>query len=141
MRKVNTVKENQKLIFVYILGTIIIVFSMFFAFKQTAMGKEQRRIEELFAVVDAEEQLYVAQVRSELASQGFSNCGITMTKVATADGSFYYQVQINHRNLKNVEIDTKDIILNSLRELPNGIEEVLLENDSTIEVEFVYEII
>jgi hypothetical protein len=135
------VRGNQKLFIIYIIGTIFIFSCMFLILKQTAMGKEQRRIEELFAMVDSEEQVYVDQVRGELAKQGYANCGVTMTKIVNANGEFFYQVQINHRNLKNIEINMKEEIVNSLNTLPNGVQEVLSGVEDEIQVEFVYEII
>lgn len=134
-------RGNQKLFIIYIIGTILIIGCMFLILKQTAMGKEQRRIEEIFAMVDSEEQVYVEQMRGELAKQGYANCGVTMTKIATVNGEFIYKVQINHRNLKNMEIKMKEEIVDSLNTLPNGVEEVLSGVDNEIQVEFVYEII
>lgn len=142
MKKANTLmKQNQKLFLIYLIGTIVIIFSMFFILKQTAMGKEQKKIEELFAAVDVEEQIYIDQVREELSRHGFYNCGITMTKTATTEGAINYQVLINHRNLKDVELNKKEELINTLKELPNTLEEKILDEESVMYIEFVYEII
>jgi len=43
------------------------------------------------------EKEYVKQIRNYLNTNGYKNCGVTMTKVYEEDGSHSYKVELHHR--------------------------------------------
>lgn len=49
------------------------------------------------------ENQYIAQVREQLKEQGYTNAGITMTRITEADGTRNYTVLIHHRRINSLD--------------------------------------
>ncbi len=75
---------------------VIMVLVIFFAFLagQKVYGQTVERIERQQR--DAMESTYIAEVRTVLGENGFSNSGINMTKISDDKGGWEYTVTIYH---------------------------------------------
>lgn len=60
------------------------------------------------------EDAYVLRLREMLGSKGYSNAGITMTKIYQTDGSREYTVQIHHKRIDRLSEGEKLLLLNEL---------------------------
>lgn len=69
------------------------------------------------------EKGYLKELREELENQGYTDCGITMTRVTKEDEAVEYTVRIHHRRIRKMDEDGKTELKNRLTEIalpPDG---------------------
>lgn len=88
----------------FILATVILVILISLLFKGTvhSMPKSMQTdsMEKYYVSLEKE---YVSNVKMRLADAGYSNAGVMLTKVISADGSREYTLSINHKKLSAAE--------------------------------------
>lgn len=88
----------------FILATVILVILISLLFKGTvhSMPKSMQTdsMEKYYVSLEKE---YVSNVKMRLADAGYSNAGVMLTKVISADGSREYTLSINHKKLSVAE--------------------------------------
>lgn len=60
------------------------------------------------------EDAYVLRLWEMLGNKGYSNAGITMTKIYQTDGSREYTVQIHHKRIDGLSEGEKILLMNEL---------------------------
>lgn len=99
----------------------LLVMLLFFPF----MGLQAKGQEEKTQVFDREtyermETEYEERLCDMLDRKGYSNAGITMTKVIRTDGSRIYTVLIHHKRIDRLDDAEKQILLNELGSVSFG---------------------
>lgn len=79
-----------------VIGVLVLVFAMLIGTKAYANSVEAAER----AQREANESVYLNLLKDELQTEGFSNCGVNMTKETNADGEWEYTVVVYHRSFK-----------------------------------------
>lgn len=79
-----------------VIGVLVLVFAMLIGTKAYANSMEA--IER--AQREANESVYLNLVKDELQAEGFSNCGVNMTKETNENGEWEYTVVVYHRSFE-----------------------------------------
>lgn len=82
--------------------------------------KEARTQEEYYQEL---EKHYIKQIRDYLSEEGFSNSGVTMTRVLTEEGKREYSVLIHNKRITNLSLEEKETLKYELNNLYSGMEE------------------
>lgn len=98
----------------FILVTILLTMIAAFFVTGTVKGQNNGDNNEKDAYYDQVEREYLILLKEELKEEGFSNCGITMTKVIFEDGNREYTVLINHKSIKKLSSNEKQELISSL---------------------------
>ena len=98
----------------FILVTILLTMITAFFLTGTVKGQNTENNKEKNAYYDQVESEYLILLREELEEEGYSNCGITMTKVIFEDGNREYRVLINHKLIKKLSDYEKQELISSL---------------------------
>ncbi len=77
--------------------TVLLVLVILFCVKGTVMSKEKHERAEYNHYYAALEQDYLAKTRALLLEEGFTDCGINLTRVTYEDGGREYTVRLYHR--------------------------------------------
>ncbi len=81
---------------------------------RTVSGKEQKPELPTIEAYESMETEYLAEVKTILAENYYSNCGINMTKVIDTDENRAYTIEIYHSRLSNADEETKQALLKQL---------------------------
>ena len=79
-----------------VIGVLVLVFAMLIGTKAYANSVEVAEREQR----EANESVYLNLVKDELQAEGFSNCGVNMTKETNEDGEWEYTVVVYHRSFE-----------------------------------------
>lgn len=79
-----------------VIGVLVLVFAMLIGTKAYANSVEAAER----AQREANESVYLNLVKDELKAEGFSNCGVNMTKETNEDGEWEYTVVVYHRSFE-----------------------------------------
>lgn len=79
-----------------VIGVLVLVFAMLIGTKAYANSVEAAER----AQREANESVYLNLVKDELQAEGFSNCGVNMTKETNEDGEWEYTVVVYHRSFE-----------------------------------------
>jgi len=79
-----------------VIGVLVLVFAMLIGTKAYANSMEVAER----AQREANESVYLNLVKDELQAEGFSNCGVNMTKETNEDGEWEYTVVVYHRSFE-----------------------------------------
>ena len=79
-----------------VIGVLVLIFAMLIGTKAYANSVEA--IER--AQREANESVYLNLIKDELRAEGFSNCGVNMTKETNEDGEWEYTVVVYHRSFE-----------------------------------------
>jgi len=79
-----------------VIGVLVLVFAMLIGTKAYANSVEVAER----AQREANESVYLNLVKDELQAEGFSNCGVNMTKETNEDGEWEYTVVVYHRSFE-----------------------------------------
>ncbi len=102
---------NRYRFYMLTLGVIILLFSIATI---TVNGQGEHDIAMEREYYEELEEDYVVRLREMLGNKGYSNAGITMTKIYQADGSREYTVQIHHKRIDRLEGGERIILMNEL---------------------------
>lgn len=91
-----------------ILISLLLVSVTVFCISGTVLGKEKNITEE--SCYRELEQLYVEEVRSFLAKEGYKNSGVAMTKIIEENGTRNYTVTIHHKGINSLS-ETEQTLL------------------------------
>ena len=75
-----------------VIGVLVLVFAMLIGTKAYANSVEVAER----AQREANESVYLNLVKDELQAEGFSNCGVNMTKETNENGEWEYTVVVYH---------------------------------------------
>ncbi len=89
-------KYMDMIILAAVIGVLVLVFAMLIGTKAYANSVEAAKR----AQREANESVYLNLVKDELQAEGFSNCGVNMTKETNADGEWEYTVVVYHRSFE-----------------------------------------
>ena len=79
-----------------VIGVLVLVFAMLIGTKAYANSVEAAER----AQREANESVYLNLVKDELQAEGFSNCGVNMTKETNENGEWEYTVVVYHRSFE-----------------------------------------
>lgn len=79
-----------------VIGVLVLVFVMLIGTKAYANSVEATER----AQREVSESVYLKLVKDELQAEGFSNCGVNMTKETNEDGEWEYTVVVYHRSFE-----------------------------------------
>lgn len=79
-----------------VIGVLVLVFAMLIGTKAYANSVEVAEREQR----EANESVYLKLIKDELQAEGFSNCGVNMTKETNEDGEWEYTVVVYHRSFE-----------------------------------------
>lgn len=79
-----------------VIGVLVLVFAMLIGTKAYANSVEVAEREQR----EANESVYLNLIKDELQAEGFSNCGVNMTKETNEDGEWEYTVVVYHRSFE-----------------------------------------
>lgn len=79
-----------------VIGVLVLVFAMLIGTKAYANSMEAAER----ARREVSESVYLKLVKDELQAEGFSNCGVNMTKETNEDGEWEYTVVVYHRSFE-----------------------------------------
>ncbi len=94
--------------------TLFLVLVIAFSLKGVAMSKENNGRAEANRYYAALEKEFLKQAKQTLEEQGYSNCGVTMTRVTNEDGSREYTVLLHHKKLEWLGQADRDSLTNML---------------------------
>lgn len=94
--------------------TLFLVLVIAFSLKGVAMSKENNGRAEANRYYAALEKEFLKQAKQTLEEQGYSNCGVTMTRVTKEDGSREYTVLLHHRKFEWLRQTEKDSLVDVL---------------------------
>lgn len=77
-----------------VIGILVLVFAMLIGTKAYANSVEAAER----AQREANESVYLNWIKAELQEEGFSNCGVNMTKETNDEGEWEYTVVVYHRS-------------------------------------------
>ncbi len=79
-----------------VIGVLVLVFAMLIGTKAYANSVEAAER----AQREERESVYIKLIKDELQKEGFSNCGVNMTKETNEDGEWEYTVVVYHRSFE-----------------------------------------
>lgn len=79
-----------------VIGVLVLVFAMIIGTKVYANSVEVAEREQR----EANESVYLNLIKDELQAEGFSNCGVNMTKETNEAGEWEYTVVVYHRSFE-----------------------------------------
>ena len=86
----------------FILVTIMLILISVFFITKTVQGSADINIAEKERYFIDLEQEYVSEIRTYLNEQGFTNSGVTLTRVVDEEGCREYQVMLHHKYLEKL---------------------------------------
>ena len=89
-------KYRDMIIPAVVIGVLVLVFAMLIGTKAYANSVEAAER----AQREANESVYLNLVKDELQAEGFSNCGVNMTKETNENGEWEYTVVVYHRSFE-----------------------------------------
>ena len=101
----------------FIITTVFLVLCSAFFITKTVQGQSKTDVaaqERYYMVL---EQEYVSNVRTYLNEQGFTNSGVTLTRVVDAQGIREYQVVLHHRYLEKISDNELQLIFEAVKAL------------------------
>ena len=108
-------KGNRKAFIVwaaFIIGIVIMIFSMSF------VSKAQEQIEQKMRQERKQmEKEYIAQVRNYLEKEGYSNRGLTLTKIMDVDAPVVYQLEIHNARINHLKEEEMAALQSALTDL------------------------
>lgn len=97
--------------------TVCLVFISAFCITGTVMSRSNLSERELENYYRAREQELVWETREYLNQAGFSNSGVTLTKVIDADGSREYTITIHHGKIDKMDTVSREALKEELATL------------------------
>lgn len=97
----------------YMISLAVIIF-LFSIATITVNGQGEHDIAMEREYYEEVEEDYVVRLRELLGNKGYSNAGITMTKIYQTDGSREYTVQIHHKRIDRLGADERTLLMNEL---------------------------
>lgn len=79
-----------------VISVLVLIFAMLIGTKAYANSVEVAER----AQREANESVYLNLIKDELRAEGFSNCGVNMTKETNEDGEWEYTVVVYHRSFE-----------------------------------------
>lgn len=79
-----------------VIGVLVLIFAMLIGTKAYANSVEVAER----AQREANESVYLNLIKDELRAEGFSNCGVNMTKETNENGEWEYTVVVYHRSFE-----------------------------------------
>jgi hypothetical protein len=97
--------------------TIGLVIMAFTTMTMSVNATEKKRLQYKDEYYEEIEDSYVQELRGALADRGYSNAGITMTKVFYEDGSREYTVKLHHKRMERLTKQEQDDLLADLTDV------------------------
>lgn len=98
--------------------TIGCIVTSLFMVTMTVQAKEAGKLQHENTLYETLEDRYVQVLRDTLYDRGYSNAGITMTKVYLEDGKREYTVKIHHRRIDKMDETDRQDLLTELSVIP-----------------------
>ena len=86
----------------FIMTTILLILISTFFVTKTVQGQSDKELaarEGYYLVLEKE---YVSEIREYLDEQGFTNSGVTLTRVVDVQGCRAYQIMLHHKYLSSL---------------------------------------
>lgn len=95
---------------------LILSMFIFFCTSRTVMGQTREKQQSLMEnqSYDCFEAEYLSQLRELLGENGFSNAGITMTRISGEDGTRNYEILLHHRRFEGKSRKEREALLGKL---------------------------
>ena len=98
----------------FILVTImLILISVFFITKTVEGSVDINTAEKERYFMELEEE-YISEIRTYLNEQGFTNSGVTLTRVVDEEGSREYQVMLHHKYLEKLSNEERAALFETI---------------------------
>ena len=91
----------------FILVTIMLILISLFFITKTVQGSADIKTAEKERYFLQLEQEYVFEIRCYLNEQGFTNSGVTLTRIVDEDGCREYLVMLHHKYLEKLSDDER----------------------------------
>ena len=102
---------NRYRFYMISLAVVILLFSIA---TMTVNGQGEHDIAMEREFYEELEEDYVFRLRELLANKGYSNAGVTMTKIYQTDGGREYTVQIHHKRIEHLSEGEQILLMNEL---------------------------
>ena len=96
------------------IALIVLTFTMMTISVNATKDKRLQHKNEYYEQIEDE---YVKVLRNTLADKGYSNAGITMTKIFYENGRREYTVKLHHKRMERLDADEQQILLAELSEI------------------------
>ena len=106
--------------------TLMVMGILFSVATMTVNGQAEHDIAMEREYYDELEDAYALEIKAMLLAKGYSNAGITMTKIYGENGSREYTVQIHHRKIDCLSQEEKVLLQNELLAIDFGDERCLI---------------
>ena len=100
-----------------ILLTVCLVLISAFCITGTVMSQSRPSEQELEHYYRAKEKQLVLDTREYLGQNGFSNSGVTLTRVMDTDGVRKYTITVHHGKIDKLDDSSKESLKNELSAL------------------------
>lgn len=101
----------------FYLLTITLIVLTFTMMTISVNATRDRRLQHKNEYYEQIEDEYVKVLRNTLADKGYSNAGITMTKIFYENGKREYTVKLHHKRMERLDTDEQQILLAELSEI------------------------
>ena len=102
---------NRYRFYMISLAVVILLFSIA---TMTVNGQGEHDIAMEREFYEELEDDYVFRLRELLGNKGYSNAGVTMTKIYQTDGGREYTVQIHHKRIEHLSEGEQILLMNEL---------------------------
>lgn len=101
----------------FIVVTIMLILISTFFISKTVQGRVDIAAAEKERYFRMLEQEYVEEIRAYLNEQGYTNSGVSITRVVDEEGGREYQVVLHHKYLEKLSAEEKDALFACIREM------------------------
>ena len=101
----------------FIVVTIMLILISIFFISKTVQGREDIAAVEKERYFRVLEQEYVEEIRTYLNEQGYTNSGVSLTRVVDEEGGREYQVVLHHKYLEKLSAEEKEALFACIREM------------------------
>lgn len=101
----------------FILLTACLVLLGAFCITGTVMSQSRPGEQELESYYRAKEKQLVSDTREYLGQNGFSNSGVTLTRVMDTDGVREYTITVHHGKIDKLDASARESLKNELLKL------------------------
>lgn len=101
----------------FIVVTIMLILTSIFFISKTVQGREDIETVEKERYFRVLEQEYVEEIRTYLNEQGYTNSGVSLTRVVDEEGGREYSIVLHHKYLQKLSAEEKEALFASIQEM------------------------
>lgn len=107
-------RNNAKILGMAVVGIVIISLIIIFSAKVVSSAQAYTALENYYAELERD---YKYAVRDYMNDNGYTNAGITVTRIVDAEGNREYTVKIHHDKLDRLDDEKRELVMDEVAEL------------------------